>query len=453
VFIYWLGHGGHDRDETRMVSRVLSNGMTVVDHPHFPKDSPNWWMRFPKSDSQGNRLYAKDLEIVFNSLCSARGNGPPKLKRVVIFLGACFSGGMVQSWLPNSNLPILAITSSDSIGRVGTWAWHEFLRHLRTPNCAKRTFHSIFNQIKTANPSISYDVEDARGEPNDSILCQIFAGNNSDWEQLQLKDFFGSKPYLSQLQIVTIMSSFRTSDLSYDHYPRTLASIQNPEESKTFLNDLLTHGFALLDIGDENYKEKVTPMWKDLKTFMESSEEEKFKCFSVSIGPNHDDCGYAVDPGNMEQWKFVHSGLCQANQDSHYPWPQNPPTFRHNAIQYYEYARNLAAYIAGLLADYIGKENGGLKEEWEKLMDPTPMPLDFFSNGDCRFFRYLANSNMSAKSFVGEIHVDIGMISLGPLSSVAGIQFLDRKDLVWRVPERNPSYSGKPLLAFGWVIF
>lgn len=165
----------------------------------------------------------------------------------------------------------------------------------------------------------------------------------------------------------------------------------------------------------------------------------------TEVGPAQDDCGYAVNPGVFEQFKFLFSHGCADNKD--YPWPSKPADFKETVIGYYHFMEGLCRELCLTLADLVGKESGGDREEWEKLIDPRELPEGYFSNGDCRFFRYLGDSEMREEAFAGEVHADIGMVSIGPLSTVPGIQYFDRTDMVWRVPERIQELQGKPIIA------
>ena len=51
--------------------------------------------------------------------------------------------------------------------------------------------------------------------------------------------------------------------------------------------------------------------------------------------------------------------------------------------------QNLAQNLARILALKIGTKNGGFIEEWEKLFDKFSAEKKGYSNGDCRFFRYI----------------------------------------------------------------
>lgn len=227
-----------------------------------------------------------------------------------------------------------------------------------------------------------------------------------------------------------------------------------------------THGFVVFTMPAESFEpvEAVRSVWR---RFCEDlSDEAKWMS-----GSDHDTAGYASVPGMFEQYNFVMQGGLGSDESEAdraswpvrtdrtagitgeqtlgerdsgrgaYPWPAPEPlrsAFRTALTRYYGAMSALGREVVTAALEGLGvpREEPLVKG----LFDAVPLRKGEWSTADIKLFRYLhvgSDGDEDGEVQVGEIHVDIGLLTLIPLASTPGLQAIDKARRVWVDLERD----------------
>ena len=111
--------------------------------------------------------------------------------------------------------------------------------------------------------------------------------------------------------------------------------------------------------------------------------------------------------------------------DKKYPWPKNYPSFAEASLEYYKEMMSLARICLAGLAEGIETAPENLTD---KMLDKEQMG-EGYSSSIYRFFRYFMR--VDAMEEPCQVHTDIGMMTMIPLSSAPALQLLHSKEFAW----------------------
>ena len=115
-----------------------------------------------------------------------------------------------------------------------------------------------------------------------------------------------------------------------------------------------------------------------------------------------------------------------------YPWPTVEPLrseFRKALVDYYMHMSGMGRAVVEAVLAALGVDVSNAAVT--ALFDPLPLPDGAWTQADIKLFRYDAADPADESARTGEIHVDIGLLTLIPAAAVSGLHAFDKQLNVW----------------------